>query len=212
MSEDNTRKATDVLISIESKLEALLNYHKSQDLNLKILSNKLNSLTEALPKALENIKEKPPSPKFIVEMADSPHVEKISSEKNLQIETSPTGIRRTSRDFQEDNFTDYDQKVETKKIAPIADGKIVQVTQRVVDKNQKSIFLADVEIKNVNGEVVQKIKTNSVGKWSTNLEPGQYRVNVYKRENASRQKINISQDISVDSVKSIQILSDLIVK
>jgi len=217
MSEDNTRKATDVLISIESKLESLLNHHKSQDLNLKILSNKLNTLVDALPKLIEATKEKPAPPKFTVEIADSaPQLTKINSDSNIKLEVTPQSDRRASRDS-DDYFRDYDDKslvIEKKIEAPVnkVTDKIVQVTQRIIDKNQKSIFLADVEIKSLGGDFSQKAKTNSVGKWSANLSPGQYRVSISKRESNTRQKIDVTQDISVDENKSIQILSDLIVK
>lgn len=101
--EKEPRKATDVILDIESKLDTVLNIIKSQDLVIKVLSNKLNTL-------MEKIDKQPVSaPKFTVETvnATNPFIQPISvdvskqipisSDLNLPLEEFPTGFRRTSR-------------------------------------------------------------------------------------------------------------------
>jgi len=46
--EKEPRKATDIILNLESKVDILLSIVRSQDLNIKILSNKLNSIIEKL--------------------------------------------------------------------------------------------------------------------------------------------------------------------
>ncbi len=223
MEDDNNRKATDVLLSIESKLESLLNHHKSQDLNLKILSNKINSFIDSLPSLLESSKSnKAPQQKITVEAVDTSRNIEVKSELPLYIENNPTGNRRVSRDHQEDksDFKDYDlqknsnsfPEISNKKENPQETNFVVQVTQRVTDKNQKSVFLAEVEVKDLSGNVIHKTRTNSVGKWSGTIKPGNYRIFINKKESSMKQKIEVSQDVNLDSSKSMVILPDLIIK
>ncbi len=223
---DNNRKATDVLLSIENKLEELLNHHRSQDLNLKILSNKLNNFLDLVPKMMQPVKEAQPQqpPKFTVEIADSAPVPiKVAPSIKIEQDSDPVGFRRTSRPetfenkFQKQQdveFTEYESpKVEKTKPAnvKIEDLSSVQVTQRVIDKKQKSIFLAEVEVKTLDGEIAHKTRTNSVGKWSASLKPGKYRVSVSKKESSLKQKVDLFQDIELKSDRSTIILQDLIV-
>lgn len=99
------RKATDVLLELEQKLDVALNIIRSQDLNIKILSNKLNAVLEALER-------KSNEPKFTVEAVNtarsvSPfhHVPEMDPEREIPVEAEfklplekePNGFRRTSR-------------------------------------------------------------------------------------------------------------------
>lgn len=233
---ENDRKATDVLLSIESKLESLLNHHRTQELNLKILSNKFNSLIENIPKYFNDHKQSMTRPQIKIEAADVSPVSKnipISSDFNLSTDSDPVGFRRTSRPetFEErespalketresaiqkvvKNFENTKQQENTPHLPPkLSEGLISQITQRIVDKNQKSIFLAEVEIKSLEGELIHKTRTNSIGKWNATLPPGKYRVSASKRESSSKQKIEIFQDVEIDGSKSMMSLPDLIVK
>jgi hypothetical protein len=105
--ESEARKATDVLLDLESKVDQLLNIVKAQDLNIKILSNKLNEVMKSLDK------QPLAPPKITVEAVQSPvnqasiftpslldDPEKfvpILAESKLPQENIPQGFRRTSR-------------------------------------------------------------------------------------------------------------------
>jgi hypothetical protein len=96
------RKATDVLLDIEKKLDIALNIIRTQDLSIKILSNKLNGVLEALEKQSKeppkitveavNTMRPPPNP-----FQDPAKQIMVSSEFNLPLEETPKGFRRTSR-------------------------------------------------------------------------------------------------------------------
>ena len=227
---DEERKATDVLLSIESKLESLLNHHRTQELNLKILSNKFNSLMENITSQLSDIKKPTPQPKITIEAADVANSKNIpiNSNFNLISDSNPIGFRRTSRPetFEERNsqpettnqkielkLDNQKEKENTPLISPkLSDSVIAQVTQRIIDKNQKSIFLAEIEVKSEDGTTVHKTRTNSIGKWNATLPPGKYRVSASKRETSNKQKVEIFQDIEIDGNKNMMQLPDLIVK
>jgi len=237
------RKATDVLLDLESKIDSLLLMVRNQDLNLKLISNKLNILIEKIEKS-----EKPElKEKFIVEAIDNSR--KLEEEKsivvdsdfNLQLAENPVGFRRTSRpetyesddsylqkevkfpvqipkqdvkDFvvdhskndpnkQETSFKNYEEKEHINNVS---------VIQRVVDKNGKSVFLADVEINNDLNQNILKTRTNGTGKWMASLPPGLYSVIIRKRESLTKEKMESIQKINVEQDQSSLDLQTVILR
>jgi len=100
------RKATDVLFDLERKIDQLLTIARTQDFTIKILSNKLNSVMEALDKkpstmpTVEAVNAKPYTPVSPFQQTESFDSEKqipISSDDNLPLENTPSGFRRSSR-------------------------------------------------------------------------------------------------------------------
>lgn len=103
------RKASEILLELEKKLDIALNLIRTQDLNIKILSNKLNSLQEALGKvqaapqkivveAVNTVRPQAPASPFqqTVELDLEKQIP-VSSDFNLPLEEEPQGFRRTSR-------------------------------------------------------------------------------------------------------------------
>lgn len=254
------RKATDVLLDLESKIEILLQIVKSQDFNIKLLSNKLNLLMEKLDK------QPAAAPKIMVEavntspmalnaaIAEPSLPEKnipISSDFNIPTDNSPQGFRRTSRPetFSGDNMYLNSGSEESVTRFPMQMPKLPQnkpaevvvpnaavpdkktnkhqeaepaekesqgsipVVQRIVDKNGKSIFLAEVEVLDLaKGDVVFKTRTNGTGKWMASLPIGSYRVMIRKRESVSKEKMEAGQDIHVDGTQSPLELQTMIIR
>lgn len=240
------RKATDVLLDLESKLDSLLEIVKSQDLNIKILSNKLNALLEIQRQPIENRTEPVENKLPTIEAIKQNHINDpersimISSEKSIQVESKPEGFRRTSRpetysgdnaflnkapplsappkkekvmEIVVPNITKPVQETQQEQFVEYTEVNKIPLLQRVVDKNSKSIFLADVEIINLNtNEKVTKTRTNGAGKWGASLAPGQYRVIISKRDTETKEKIESCQDINVDGQMSPMNLPMLIFK
>lgn len=115
------RKASEVLLEIESKLDNLLGLIKSQELTNKIISNKLTAVLEALEK------EPAAPPKITVEavntfssvfnpepIADPNKVLPVSADNNLPVEDAPLGFRRTSRPETYSGDNAYRQQVPKK--------------------------------------------------------------------------------------------------
>jgi hypothetical protein len=231
------RKASDVLLELENKVDALLGIVRTQDLNLKLISNKLAELM--------NFYQKPSAPTVKIEAVNTSNVpasfqqpaqsEKninISSEFNLPLDESPKGFRRTSRPETYAGDEVRPNKPETPVVhkvpkinvpakvtstkteeVPVAIGNVVPVVQRVVDKNGKSVFLADVEIINLEtNQTIHKVRTNGAGKWMSSLNVGSYRTILRKRDSVTKDKLEIIQDIQVDGTMSPLELKVLIMK
>jgi len=101
---------------------------------------------------------------------------------------------------------------EQRPMPPGAQGHI-PVMQRCVDKNGKSIFLADVDIISlVDGSPVFKTRTNGTGKWMASLGIGGYRVTINKRASMNKEKLEAVQDIQVDGSQTPLELPMMIIK
>ncbi len=249
--EKEPRKATDIILNLESKVDILLSIVRSQDLNIKILSNKLNSI-------IEKLEQEAPKSKFIVEAVQNTTTETlfgfnnipVEEEKSIEVDpdftvkldNSPQGFRRVSRpetfsadinkkdessifpmqlpnmpqgrseqDAQIIVNTNLKQEKKVNKKEPSSGS--VPVMQRIVDKNGKSVFLADVEIIDVSsGEQASKTRTNGTGKWMATLSPGDYKVIIRKRESLTKEKIEVIQDVRVDGTQSPFDLQTMIIK
>lgn len=255
--EKEPRKASEVLLELEAKIDILMSLVRTQDLNIKVLSNKVNSLLEKSnknvvitqsPIKIEAVDTLPP-PAFRQSEELPERKVPISPDFSLPIENEPKGFRRTSRPetYSGDNsflkapsssniapkfpmqipksvepeiivpkqatkFTEVPDKTIKKEKSQIASGTI-PVVQRIVDKNGKSVFLADVEvIQAENKQTVSKTRTNGAGKWMASLPVGRYTVFVRKRESLNKEKLEIMQDIQIDGTKSPLELQTMIIK
>jgi len=228
---DSIRKASDVLLDLESKVNILLNIVKSQELNIKILSNKLSLMIDNQSKGNVNQPQRdvnfiPPS-MFDSKNPIEPSFDQISEEK-FEIDKSPIGFRRTSRP--ESFVTTPVQKttpippskgpmsakdaevvvpnIQQNKKAPIipVDNTfvdVIPVIQRVVDSNGKAIFLANVEILDLsNGNTFAKIKTNAIGKWMSSMPVGNYKVFIKRKLANSQEILEKTQVIKIDGSKA----------
>lgn len=266
--DENSRKATDVLLDLESKLNVVLEIVRSQDLNIKILSNKLNEINSKLDKqpvspqkitveAVHTTPQNKPAfqmpPGFPQMPAGDPERNiPVGAETSFRQDESPQGFRRNSRpetyvdpnkmptQFPANLLPPAVARMQDKSMSPppgrtesvvglpanssppakmqpqemplTAQGHI-PVMQRVVDKNGKSIFLADVDIMDLStSKPVFKNRTNGTGKWMASLPVGSYRVTLKKRGTSVGNSVEAVQDIQVDGKVSPLDLPMLIVK
>lgn len=237
MSEDKQRKATDVLLELEKKLELVLGFLRTQDLTIKLLSNRVNELSVELSKF------SPDTPKPTVEAVNvvnntqvNPpnHSQMVVAANNLPLEQNPKGFPRTSRPETYSGDNTYlnppkmpmqmtkpppkaevvvpDVAMQQEKLKPPPkqpgvpkpqSGSTINVEQRIVNREGKSVFLADVEVFNIDsGEKVYKSRTNGTGKWVAPLPIGKYRVVVRKREPVTKANLEINQEVVVDGSES----------
>ena len=235
--EKEPRKASDVLLELEAKIDVLMNITMTQDMNIKILSNKLNMLLDKIDllsnaSVIKNI----PAPK--IEVGDY-NKNVIDPEDALPINIKPEGFRRTSRPETYAGDDSYlrqpkppgqaTKMKEPEIIVPQSPsnisqvmqesekpnniGNVIPITQRVVDRNSKSVFLANVEVIDDNTNLtVSKSRTNGAGKWSVSLPVGQYKVFIRKRGSTSTDKMEVMQNITVDGEQSPMMLPMAIIK
>ena len=238
MEENNTRKASDVLLDLEAKIDNLLNLVKSLDLNLKVLSNKINNISDRIGSGgvvsskqsitieAAGVKNAPPQFNNSFMPINARNLIPITGGETIAVENNPVGFLRTSRP---ETFVGSDPVVpappNNEAIVPSKEASIdipkekinkkggTPVIQRVVDENGKSIFLADVEVLDSTGEQVHKTRTNGVGRWSASLTEGKYKVVIRKLESMTKERLESVQNIVIDGLSSSPFeLKTLIIK
>lgn len=77
--------------------------------------------------------------------------------------------------------------------------KNTTLIQKVLDKNGKVAFLADVRILNHQSlETVWSGRTSAIGKWAAVVPMGNFRISIRKRDPGSSREVEAVQDVIVD--------------
>lgn len=220
------RLASEVILELEQKINNILNIVQALDLNIKIISNKLNSINIS---ANSGKIDQPQYSASLPEDDDPKHIKVPASNPEI-IDPSKISNRRGSRHEVYDNSKPEAKIKEPEIIVPINQKQeiivnqsnqsnqkpienAIPIMQRIIDKNGKSIFLANIEILDAeNGSLVYKTRTNGTGKWMASLAPMKYKVLTSKLEQLTKEKITSLQEIIIDGKTSPLQLPDFILK
>jgi hypothetical protein len=204
---NEVRKASDILLDLEGKVETSSKDLKTLALSVNILSNRVNQVIELL-NALSNSANSDVVMPVVNEMPQVQASIPISSESSLKLDdySKKDNFPRTQR---QETFAPTNQ-VST---PPTTQSGKVATTQRITDNTGKAIFLANVEITDRNsGAVVYKGRTDGVGKWHASLPVGQHLVHITKSEALNKAKIDVSQNLVVDGSQNVLNLPVMIIK
>jgi hypothetical protein len=237
----STRTAAEVLLSLEAKIDRLIGQVNLTDLNLKNLSNKLNHLIDGLSQlpmeensvgnSPYDIASAPPAPmeqmpQMTVETAPVGFQRHSRSETfastpafndrpQKTVAGMPAFSERLPRDVPTPSIPQpemFPAQEPSNTVIHESSGTKKQLMQRILDKNGKAIFMAEVEILDERNITVCKgLRTDGVGKWRASLLPGKYKVVLRKRDVQGKNNIEITQDLTVDT-KTPNELQTMIVK
>ena len=182
------RKATDILLDIEKKIDLILGYQKTNDLNQKLLLDRLNKVVAGLEQVRLPVKNPivnnpssfvPPITKPLMAKPIQVGVEDFDEQgrQQIEVELQPKTGRRDIR-------------------VPTQPGKKVAVQQKISYPDGRSVILATVEIADMSQNIVKKTRTNSAGKWNATLDPGKYIIHVSK--SATTEKPVVEQRYEVE--------------
>lgn len=202
---DEQRKASDVLLAIEDKVNTLLQSMSVYNLNMKLILDRVNKVYNYINELEAQAGMEAPAPQ-----PTDKDVVKTSAEHVITEDANPAGTaRRTAR--AESYATAMPQP-------PMQDAqrnqteKKVPVMQRLTNDKGKDLFNAQVEILNEKRELLQTTKTNATGKWQAHLKPGKYNVHVVKTDTATRDKIEAWQELNIPYSDAVVTLPTAIIK
>jgi hypothetical protein len=199
-----TRKATDILLDIEQKLDKLLAVSSNQDLLLKNLNNRIKSL-ESNPAVKHADKSPEPTSVKQVSMPGlKPGVQLNTESPKIPIEGLSEGMPEPDPDEVEQDHKPKGKRRVSRYVAG-EKNRAVPVQQRVVYGDGKNVCLAKVEI--FQGDKnIKSLKTNVSGKWTYALDPGTYKVSIYKRNTTNKPTVDMSYEVDIpESSESIQL-------
>lgn len=205
------RTAIDILLEIENKVDNIVKLMHTIDMNNKILSNKLNSLSDKIGHNAD-------APKFSVEVSDNDMLK--TSTVTQQIALSNKKVDRVSPlvKAQEKPVVAKQEPLSEKEEFPefVPEQKInitpntSPVIQRVLDGKNNKLYMAEVKIFDKEGNVLIKTTTNSAGKWNASLPEGNWKVLVSKSASVNRPKLEEIQIITVKANNKINDLGDFV--
>lgn len=202
------------------------------NLNIGIISNKLNGLLSGQAKeapkfTVESVNTAPPpvvvDPAAAIPMEDRPTgfrrtsrpetfagdnatlnpVKKPPEEKRFPVQIPRGNKSEVIVPTQATELKSQQVAPPQNKTIKQSNGNSIPVSQRIVDHNGKSVFLADVNImNNETNESVFTTRTNGIGKWMAPLPMGNYLVTLRKRDPLTKEPVEITQNISIDGTKS----------
>lgn len=185
MENEETRTTSEIVVALEEKINTIMKIISVYDMNSKLTLDRVNKIYAYIEKIqAEDASE--------MQTNTPPQTVKISQDRVIPVSETPTDRGRVSRT---ETFVPPPQTEQAPK--PKSSDRKIPIMQRVVDDNNKDIFLVDVTIMNDMGEQVGKAKTNATGKWQAHLKPGSYSIHMAKTDTASKKKFEMVQEINI---------------
>lgn len=175
------RKATDILLDLEEKLDKLLSYVVNMDNNYKIILSRIDNLKSSTVSVASSSNNRPPA-------ETKPALEPVKNETEEEL----------------DNFIDVSNSSIPSKVLKV---KVSQVVKYPKSKGlkQNNVVLASVKIYDFNGReggnIVGENRTDQNGRWKIDLSPGKYFVHILKPASTQKPQIDHYFPISVDDDK-----------
>lgn len=171
------KKATDILLELEEKIDKLLSYVVNMDNNYKIIISRLDSL-------------KPNN----ISVASLP----VVKDSKALVQQEP--VKAVSKS----DFIEV-QEAEPKKDSKIRVSQVVKYPKDKGSK-QNNVVLASVKIYDSNGlegkNIVGENRTDQNGRWKIDLFPGNYFVHIVKPASTQKPQIDHYFPITIDDEKS----------
>lgn len=186
------RKATDILLDIEKTLNLVLGYQKTNDLNQKLLLNRLNKIVTGLEnKSAAPVKRQPSVEAFVT----------VPTPPSKTLVAKPMQVTN-AEDFDEEGKPQIEVELQPKTgrrdiRMPTQQGKKVAVQQRIHYPDGKNVILASIEITDAAKNVIKKTRTNSAGKWNATLDPGRYFIHVTKSATTEKPVVEHRYEVEI---------------
>jgi len=215
-------KASELLLKISSDVEQLKEIIKLQSFQYTLLLQKLNILTSnqesSTPKQEKvgsfepvNVNESKSKLSLKDKLEKAKELLDNSKKETLKKEE----IKPEQYNFEKNSVDDIQFKVtQNAEDEPFSIGvpeekpiitQQVPITQLVYTSGGKPVALGAVEVKDQKGKLVQNIKTNSMGRWSVLLKPGEYTIHFVRKY--ANEIIDYEQTFVVEpSPKQVELL------
>lgn len=199
------------LKNLEKKIEELQKMVKSQDLLIKGQVNRFNEIAvnlQTLIKKLDTvgltqkIPEVPPQKPDVVNTIPEELIIK-ESDKPLQ-----PGRHQKVEPYDDSEFQDHSDSSEN---VVIDLNFKAEVSQRVLDSNNKSVYMAAVEFKDKKTkELVLRVTTKPHGKYNATIPIGIYEVVISKQASLSRPRLEKTVELNIDGTNKKIELPDIV--
>lgn len=182
-------KASEILLDLDNRLKTLERQLKLQEFQLRIIIDNFNRLLKTNPS------KEPQTP--VVKITE------VKASSDVKAIKSPPVAKTEDEDYVFKSEIATEKKAEVKLGRPkAAEKKItIPVTQVLKYSNGDPAVAANIIIKNEKGLLVKVTNTNTVGRWQSFLEEGNYTV-FAKATSPSDESIEFCQNFEVINTKT----------
>lgn len=224
MGIDDKRSATDILLDIENKLSSFDKRIQNSENLLKILLSRLNTALSSgvsiqSPQSPQSQYQVPPQPvNYVPAVVNKDNFE--SRQKTSKFAEAAAGLGIDTEDdiepvdpFEIDEFKTKsipkDDGAEDMLEAPSRGNSRGQRGPKIkgakcsvsqsLNSDNSPIYLANVELLDENGSLINQTRTNTKGRWMMALAPGSYQVHVLKRfpSDSGKKSIDVTYPIVI---------------
>jgi len=215
-----SRKASEVLLSIEADVKQQRHYLNNIDMLLKHLVQRVGAMEQTLSQPLSD------EEKRYYQQASSGSIQLGASQAvktapapaqqlpglKPSVVLAPDGtfnnVREPAEEYEfepykpEENLqvesNPQGQRRDARYTSGPVEEKKVPVQQQVIyASDDKNVCLASVEIFNSQNKLISSSKTNNTGKWTQMLPPGRYAVSISKKATATKPPVQCSYFVDV---------------
>lgn len=202
------KKASEIILELRDQVKHLTRLVSNQDNNIKIILKKLNNLELSKPSPKvsdyyisENSSSEPrkSESKFLkgneALEAKAEHARQQTSQFEVMaqqagVESEPSlgsnGTRSNHLVLSETK--EFSGQVRGRRVDRESKQNPISVTQLVLGHDGKPLPLATVRITNRLGQTVKSSRSNTKGRWSAPLIPGEYNISISKNKNSPNKK------------------------
>jgi hypothetical protein len=202
----NKRTGTQLLLDLETKVEALMGHVRNLENTAKIILQRINDSPSSQPSvepqaiSMAQIKRQaatavapaePPKTGEWAKFEDLPRTNKFAEARTRAgvaddpAQQAPMKARPAAAPPPPDEEELREEVVHKGARrglrVPASQGPKVTVSQQVFTAEGRPVFLASVEALDERGQLARQTRTNRNGRWVMGLEPGQYTIHVVKR-------------------------------
>lgn len=203
------KKVTEVIQEIKSEVSEILNHIKNMDFKYTLLLDRLNKLitsqtvpSKILPQQSISVDNAEMIfPEYHPPAQKSPFEQTTNLKSKIQLALEQA---QKEQDESEQLSVEKHQDGKRRNLRQHAETQIRQIPtqQRITYSDGKPVFMAGVEIYDVNQNLVKQTKTNQVGKWLAPLAPGEYLVKINKGSGPLKPKVELSYRVAIPNQDS----------
>ena len=189
-----SRTATEILVDIENRLISMDKRDINIETLLKLLLAKFNKNPSMIPQSIKDVSIES---SVVVPSVNNSVFERMAADFGIDINSSQDIIPVASNP---EAMVEADVRgtVRGQRGVKAVDNSKASVSQNIT-KNNLPVLLANVEIFDLNGELVNKTRTNPKGRWLSPLAPGEYKVHIQKEypADSGRGSVDTTYQINV---------------
>jgi hypothetical protein len=233
-TEENKRSATDILLDLEQRIIVLEKRFQNAENLLKIAVGRLNQMCMSpVGPQVGQVAPVQPSQPVVLPVVNKDNFDnrpktskfaQMAAQQGLDVEDEPDveteHIEEVFRARPQGPVEEHDDMLEAPsrgstrgQRGPQTSDKKSSVSQ-VIKRGDTPLYIANVEVFDESGQLINQTRTNTKGRWLMALAPGDYRVHVLKRfpPDSGKLPIDTSYQISVPPSNKPMELDSLILK